>query len=77
MHTPAYRAFLVQLITARERTGLTQVQVAKRLGWPQSRISRMETGERRVDVVELQCFATLYRRPLSWFVRAHTSYLTR
>ena len=67
-HTPAYRAFLVRLIEARECAGLTQVQVATRVRWPQSRISRMETGERRVDIIELATLAKLYRRPLGWFV---------
>lgn len=28
----------------------------------------METGERRMDVIEAARFAKLYRRPLAWFV---------
>jgi transcriptional regulator with XRE-family HTH domain len=31
---------------------LTQAEVAKRLGKPQSYVSKYETGERRLDVVE-------------------------
>jgi hypothetical protein len=43
------------------------VQAASRLRVPQSFVSKSETGERRVDVVELADFARLYRRPLAYF----------
>jgi len=66
--TPAYQAILRRLISAREAAGLTQVEVAAKLGIPQPRVSRMESGERRIDVVELLEFARLYRKPLTWFV---------
>lgn len=68
-HTSAYKTFLSRLVAAREKAGLTQVQVASELGIPQSRVSRMESGERRVDVIELLAFARLYKRPLEWFVK--------
>jgi transcriptional regulator with XRE-family HTH domain len=64
---PEYRRFLARLRAARETAGLTQVQVARRLRVPQSFVSKSETGERRVDVVELADFARLYRRPLAYF----------
>jgi transcriptional regulator with XRE-family HTH domain len=47
---------------------MTQVEVAHALGIPQPRVSRMETGERMVNAVELRHFATLYRKPLGYFV---------
>lgn len=65
---PAYRHFLVRLREARERAGLTQVEVSKRLKVPQSFVSKCESGERRIDVVELAAFARVYRRPLTFFV---------
>ncbi len=65
---PEYRRFLVRLRSAREGSGLTQVEVARRLGVPQSYVSKCESGERRVDVVELAEFARLYRRPVAFFV---------
>lgn len=37
---------------ARERQGLTQAELASRLGKPQSFVSKYESGERRLDVVE-------------------------
>ena len=38
---------------ARERSGRTQREVAQMLGRPQSYLSKVETSERRVDVIEL------------------------
>ena len=38
----------------RRDAGLTQVQVAERLEMPQSFVSKYESGERRLDVVELR-----------------------
>ncbi len=64
----AYRRFLARLVEARRQSGLTQVEVAKRLGRPHSFISKCELGERRVDFVELQQLAKIYRKDLSFFV---------
>jgi len=43
------------------------VEVAKKLRHPQSYVSKCESGERRVDVVELVEFARLYRKELAYF----------
>jgi hypothetical protein len=58
-------------LTDREHraAGLTQVEVAKKLRRPQSYVSKCESGERRVDVVELAEFARLYRKGLPYFVK--------
>jgi hypothetical protein len=44
------------------------VDVARKLRRPQSFVSKVESGERRVDVIELAEFARLYRKRLSFFV---------
>ncbi len=63
-----YRQFLRRLKQARQEAKLRQVDVAKKLRRPQSFVSKCESGERRVDVIELAEFARLYRKPLSFFV---------
>lgn len=40
------------LVAARRKAELTQVDVAKRLGKPQSFVAKYEGGERRLDVIE-------------------------
>ena len=68
IYSPAYRAFLARLRKARADAGLTQEQVARQLGRPQSFVSKCESGERRVDVVELMDFARVYRMAINYFV---------
>jgi transcriptional regulator with XRE-family HTH domain len=41
------------LVRARERAGLKQAEVAARLGLPASYLSKIESGTRRLDVIEL------------------------
>jgi transcriptional regulator with XRE-family HTH domain len=48
-----FRALLKEL---RVRKGLTQADVAERLRLPQSYVSKVETGERRMDFVETAAF---------------------
>ena len=52
-HHPAYVAFLKMLREERQQRGITQVELAKRLGNRQTFVSKLESGERRLDVVEL------------------------
>jgi transcriptional regulator with XRE-family HTH domain len=66
-HPERYRQLLVLLRKARLASGLTQVRVAEILGTDQKYISRVETGERRLDPLELQELAELYGRPVSYF----------
>lgn len=54
IHSEDYRALLTLLRRLREEAGLTQVELAERLGRPQSFVSKVEVGERRLDVAELR-----------------------
>lgn len=57
-----------RLPEAREAAGMTQEKVAKELGRPQSFVSKVETGERRIDPTELEKFAKLYGKPITYFL---------
>lgn len=65
IHTKKYVEFVKRLRGAREKSKLTQVQVAKKLKRPQSYVSNIETGQQRVDVIELLRFAELYECDVS------------
>jgi len=67
VHTAEYQYLLKRLRQARRQAELTQVQVARALGRPQSFVTKCELGERRIDPVDLQQFARLYRKPLRFF----------
>jgi len=67
-HKTRYKAFLKKLKAARLSAGMTQAQAAAALGKPQSYVSKCESGERRVDVIELMDFAAVYQKQTSFFV---------
>jgi len=69
IHTKEYAYVVERLRKARLEAGLTQVQVAKKLKRPQSHVSNVESGQQRVDVVELKRFAQMYGKDISYFVK--------
>ncbi len=52
--TREYQVLLQVLHEAREKAGVTQVELASRLGRSQSFVSKCERGERRLDVVQFR-----------------------
>ena len=52
IHSEPQAHLAALLVEARNRAKLTQEELAKRVGRPQSFVSKYETGERRLDVVE-------------------------
>ena len=54
IHSAEYQRFCELLRQLRHEAGLTQVQVAERLDEPQSFVSKYESGERRLDIIELR-----------------------
>jgi len=68
IHSKEYKVVLERMRKARLEAGLTQVQVAKKLGHHQSYVSKIESGERRVDVIELNKFAKLYGKSVNYFL---------
>ncbi len=64
IHSPQHIKLRELLVAARKKAGLTQQDVADRLGRPQSFVAKYEGGERRLDVVEfLQVAAALGADP--------------
>lgn len=68
IHTPEYTRMRERLKEARKAAGMTQEHVAEELGRPQSFVSKVETGERRIDPTELEKFARLYGKPITYFL---------
>jgi transcriptional regulator with XRE-family HTH domain len=56
-HNLDYQLLLAILNAARKRMGVSQVELAARLGNTQSFVSKCERGERRIDIVELVEFS--------------------
>lgn len=58
-----------RLIKARKEAKLKQEDVAKRLGRTQSYVSKLESGQRRVDIVQLRELAQVYKKRVSFFIK--------
>ena len=71
IYSAEYRAFLQRLKAQRLLRGKTQVEVAKALGKPQSFVSKIEQGERRLDPLELKQLAALYGVSADWLLGKH------
>jgi transcriptional regulator with XRE-family HTH domain len=69
--SPEYRFMVARLRQAREEAGLSQREVGRRLGVRQNFVSRAETGERRIDPVDLARFAAIYGKPVDWFLKGN------
>ena len=63
-----YRVFLTRLRALRHSAELTQEEVARRLGVTQSFVSKVERGERRLDVVELRAWCLALGVPFPRFI---------
>ncbi len=66
--TEGYAVFLRCLKDARKRSKMSQVELAGRLGQTQSWVSKVERGERRVDIVEVREFCRAIGVPFGEFV---------
>jgi transcriptional regulator with XRE-family HTH domain len=53
---------------ARLQSDLTQSDVAHLLGVTQSYVSKVESGQTRIDIISLREFAKIYKKHVSWFL---------
>jgi len=58
-----------RLKIARLEAGLTQKDVARLLGRTQSHVSKIEAGQRRIDVTTLNEMARVYKKKLTFFLK--------
>ncbi|RYG96665.1 MAG: XRE family transcriptional regulator [Alphaproteobacteria bacterium] len=74
IRSDSYLNSLWVVAAARRDRGLTQAELAGRLNKPQSYISKIETGERRLDIAEFYAIAVaLEVDPTALFQQVVTS----
>jgi transcriptional regulator with XRE-family HTH domain len=69
IHTKEYHDIIEKLKQARLDAGLKQEDVANKLKKPQSYVSKIERGERRIDVAEMNNFAAIYKKDINYFLK--------
>jgi len=69
IYSKDHKYIVEQLKKARQEAGLEQAEVAKLLGKTQSHVSKVEAGQRRIDVVSLREFARIYKKPIDYFLK--------
>jgi transcriptional regulator with XRE-family HTH domain len=77
IHTKEYAIFVELLSEVRQRLGLSQDQLAKRLPFQQVGISKMERSRRRVDIIELRMICGSLGIDLSDFITELEGRLTK
>jgi len=63
-----HKYIVEQLKKARQEARLDQAEVARLLGRTQSHVSKVESGQRRIDIVALKEFARIYKKPIDFFL---------
>lgn len=76
IHDKAYLRMLELLRAKRIEKGVTQKQLASKLGVRQSFVSKIETHERRLDIIELRTICEILGVPFTCFVMELEEYLT-
>lgn len=69
IYTKDHKFIIEQLKKARVGAGFDQEKAAELLGKTQSYISKIEAGQRRIDVVQLKEFAKTYKKSLDYFIK--------
>ncbi len=69
IHTRDYAVFLDLLVETRRQSGMTQAQLGDKLPFGQPGISKIERGERRVDIVELRMICAQLGVSFEKFIR--------
>jgi transcriptional regulator with XRE-family HTH domain len=68
IYSKEYKHLVEQIKKARKEADLDQKKVAKLLGRTQSYVSKVESGQVRIDIIQLKEFARLYKKRLDFFI---------
>ena len=69
IYSKEHKQIVEQLKKARLAANLDQREAATLLHRTQSYISKVESGQRRIDIVQLKAFADIYRKKVEFFLK--------
>ena len=68
IYSKEHKHLVSKLKKARKETGLDQSNAAKLLGTTQSYISKIESGQLRIDIIQLKEIAKIYKKNINYFI---------
>jgi len=68
IYSKDHKQLIEKLKKVRVEIGLNQSEVAKQIGKTQSYVSKVESGQRRIDIIQLKEFAKLYKKDIHYFI---------
>jgi transcriptional regulator with XRE-family HTH domain len=77
MFSAEYRCLIGLIAIIRKESGFTQMQLATAIGKPQSFVSKIENGERRMDLIEMIAIADALDVQPSEILRRLEAQITR
>ena len=69
IYSEDHKYLVKQLKKARKSSNLDQEEAAKLLGKTQSYVSKIESGQRRIDIVQLKEFSKIYKKEINYFIK--------
>lgn len=69
IYTESYARLIGKLKQARKQAGLKQKDVARKLDRTQSYVSKIESGQSRLDIIQLKEIARVYKKSLDFFIK--------
>lgn len=66
--TREHKNLIKKLKKARKDASLEQAQVGRLIDKTQSYVSKVEAGQRRIDIVSLKKFARIYKKSIDYFL---------
>ena len=69
LYTKEHKKIIEKLKKARHDVGLDQFETTKKLGKSQSYLSKIESGQRKIDVIQLKKFAKIYNKDINYFLK--------
>ena len=69
IYNKKYKGIVEKLKKARLQSGYSQVEIAKKMKRPQSHVSKIESGDQQINILELQELATIYKKDIKYFLK--------
>lgn len=68
IYSEKQKKFIEKLKETRKEAKLTQKQVAEKLGYTQSYLSKIESGQLKVDIFQIEELANIYKKEINYFI---------